>query len=98
MKSLKTSNKLNKMTDADDQDNDSPSLIKTKKCIDMEPPASQIQVTIWKEDNASQAAPSSSLRGSKSRSVNSNNRNANSAGFADRIISASRASNVHSKR
>ncbi len=53
-KSLKASNKLNKL-DTDSGDGDSPSIIKTKKCVDMDPPmSSQIQMTIWKEDSSSQ--------------------------------------------
>ena len=58
-KSLQTSNKLNKLETTEsaggDAGEDSPSIIKTKKCTDMEPPvSSQIQMTIWKEDSASQ--------------------------------------------
>ena len=89
-KSLKVSNKMNKL-DADERD-DSPSITKTKRCVDMEPPASsQIQMTVWKEDLITQAPASSK---GKSRSVANNQNNA----IAERIISASRASTVLSKK
>ncbi len=85
-KSLKASNKLNKLETEPD---DSPSMIKTKKCVDMEPPvSSQIQMTIWKEDNASQMpAPSRSSKSRQSKAEASKK-----DAIAERIISASRAS------
>lgn len=88
-KSLKVSNKLNKLADGIEQD-DSPSITKTKRCVaDMEPPAcSQVQMTIWKEDQMSQMPTATNTGRGKSRSM-ANNQN---SAIAERIISASRAS------
>jgi len=94
-KSLKSSNKLNKLNNSDSED--SPSLIKTKKYSVMDPPASsQIQMTIWKEDNIN---PISAAR-SKARSIakQSDNKNDKKDAIADRIIQASRVSSVNQKK
>lgn len=94
-KSLKSSNKLNKLDNSDSED--SPSLIKTKKFTNMDPPASsQIQMTIWKEDHINPTPASKSK--TKSVSSKSSSKNDKKDAISERILQASRVSSANQKK